>query len=409
MTQKRNTLSILFYLKKGQINKNGEYSVVCRMSVRGERETFTTRVYAKPEDWDARSQRIIGRTAKVLDQNRILNDLQVTLTRHYYDIEQRNGYVTAEMIKNAYMGITAKVESLLPIYKEFLEETEALVGIQKSKKTYEKYERCYRRVEEFIRDKYHASDIAFRDLKPMFLVDFEVWLATKKNCSTNTIYKFLQMLRMPVIKAKRMGIVFKDPYEGYKMKKVSVDRGYLTEDEVIAIATHQITVPRLEQVRDIFIFCCYTGLAYSDVASLRQNNIQKMFDGRLWIVTHRQKTKTNVNVPLLPMAKKILEKYNWEEAEKDTPILPVVSNQKSNAFLKEIADICGIEKNLTFHLARHTFATTMTLGKGVPIESVSKMLGHTNIATTQIYARITNDKISKDMDALTRNLGALDF
>lgn len=246
------------------MNKNGECSIMCRMSVRGERETFTTRVFTKPEDWEAKSQRILGRTAKVQEQNRILNDLQVTLTRHYYDIEQRNGYVTAEMIKNAYMGITAKAESLLPIYKEFLEETEALIGIQKSKKTYEKYERCYRRVVEFLRDKYHVSDIAFRDLKPMFLVDFEVWLATKKNCSTNTIYKFLQLLRMPVLKAKRMGIVFKDPYEGYKMKKVSVDRGYLTEEEVIAIATHEITIPRLEQVRDIFIFCCYTGLAYSD-------------------------------------------------------------------------------------------------------------------------------------------------
>lgn len=409
MKQPRNTLSILYYLKRGHLNRNGECPVMCRISVRGEKETFSSHVYTSPDNWDVKSARVIGRTAKVIEQNKILTDLQVTLTRHYYDIEQRNGYVTAEMIKNAYMGITAKAESLLPIYKEFLEETEALIGIQKSKKTYEKYERCYRRVVEFLRDKYHVSDIAFRDLKPMFLVDFEVWLATKKNCSTNTIYKFLQLLRMPVLKAKRMGIVFKDPYEGYKMKKVSVDRGYLSEDEVIAIATHEITIPRLEQVRDIFIFCCYTGLAYSDVAALRQGNIQKMFDGRLWIVTHRQKTKTNVNVPLLPMAKKILEKYNWEEADKDAPILPVVSNQKSNAYLKEIGDICGVEKHLTFHLARHTFATTMTLGKGVPIESVSKMLGHTNISTTQIYARITNDKISKDMDELSRNLGALDF
>lgn len=409
MKQPRNTLSILYYLKRGHLNRNGECPVMCRISVRGEKETFSSHVYTSPDNWDVKSARVIGRTAKVIEQNKILTDLQVTLTRHYYDIEQRNGYVTAEMIKNAYMGITAKAESLLPIYKEFLEETEALIGIQKSKKTYEKYERCYRRVVEFLRDKYHVSDIAFRDLKPMFLVDFEVWLATKKNCSTNTIYKFLQLLRMPVLKAKRMGIVFKDPYEGYKMKKVSVDRGYLTEEEVIAIATHEITIPRLEQVRDIFIFCCYTGLAYSDVAALRQGNIQKMFDGRLWIVTHRQKTKTNVNVPLLPMAKKILEKYNWEEADKDAPILPVVSNQKSNAYLKEIGDICGVEKHLTFHLARHTFATTMTLGKGVPIESVSKMLGHTNIQTTQIYARITADKIGKDMDILSRNLGNLDF
>ena len=158
-------------------------------------------------------------------------------------------------------------------------------------------------------------------------------------------------------------------------------------------------------MRDVFIFACYTGLAYADIAALRADNIKKMFDGRLWIVTHRQKTKTNVNVPLLPMAEKILKKY--EGQFQDGEILPVLSNQKMNAYLKEIGDICEIEKKITFHLARHTFATTMTLGKGVPIESVSKMLGHTNIQTTQIYARITNDKISRDMETLSKNLGNL--
>lgn len=184
MKQPRNTLSILYYLKRGHLNRNGECPVMCRISVRGEKETFSSHVYTSPDNWDVKSARVIGRTAKVIEQNKILTDLQVTLTRHYYDIEQRNGYVTAEMIKNAYMGITAKAESLLPIYKEFLEETEALIGIQKSKKTYEKYERCYRRVVEFLRDKYHVSDIAFRDLKPMFLVDFEVCIIRKTKRAT---------------------------------------------------------------------------------------------------------------------------------------------------------------------------------------------------------------------------------
>lgn len=191
------------------------------------------------------------------------------------------------------------------------------------------------------------------------------------------------------------------------MKLEKVDRGYLSEDEVIAIATKEISIKRLDQVRDVFVFACYTGLAYADIATLRADNIQKMFDGKLWIVTHRQKTKTNVNVPLLPTAEKILRKYEGQFLNGE--LLPILSNQKTNAYLKEIADICEIEKNLTFHLARHTFATTMTLGKGVPIESVSKMLGHTNIQTTQIYARITNEKISKDMATLAQNLGSLDF
>ena len=407
MKQKQNTFTILFYIRRAQMNKQGECAVMCRLTIRGERENFSTRVYTTPEIWDSKSGRIMGRSSKIMEQNKVLNDLQVTLSRHYYDIEQRNGYVTAEMVKNAYMGVTAKAESLIPIYKEFLEETKSLVGIQKSQKTYDKYDRCFRRVVEFMKSKYKISDIPLRDLKPMFLVDFEVFLATKKNCAPNTIYKFLQLLRMPIIKAQKMGIIFKDPYDGYKMKKEQVDRGYLKEDDVLAIASKEITIKRLDVVRDLFIFACYTGLAYSDLAALKPENIQKMFDGKMWIVTHRQKTKTNVNVPLLGPAQRILDKYAGTLPEGQ--VLPVISNQKCNSYLKEIADICEIEQKLTFHLARHTFATTMTLGKGVPIESVSKMLGHTNIATTQIYARITNDKISKDMDTLANNLGALDF
>lgn len=409
MKPKQNTFTIHFYPRRSEVNKQGECGIMCRLSIRGEKVAFSTRRTTPIDLWDNVSCRIIGKTAKIVETNKVLNDLHMTLTRHYYDIERENGYATCELVMNAYMGVTAKAESLIPIYKEFLEETKSLIGIQKSQKTYDKYERCYRRVVEFMKSKYHISDIALRDLKPMFLVDFEVFLATKKGCSTNTIYKFLQLLRMPIIKAQRMGLNFPDPYLGYKMKKESVDRGYLTEKEVLAIAKHEISIDRLDQVRDIFIFACYTGLAYSDMAALKAENIQKMFDGKLWIITHRQKTKTNVSVPLLPMAKKILDKYKNEEAGKDEPILPMISNQKTNAYLKEIAAICGIEKNLTFHLARHTFATTMTLGKGVPIESVSKMLGHTNISTTQIYARITNDKISKDMEVLSRNLGALDI
>lgn len=409
MKQNQNTFTIIFYIRKNDVNKHGECGIMCRMTIKGVKTSISTKRTVVPEQWDQVSSRVLGRTAKAQETNKVLGDMQMTLTRHYYDIVREHGYATSEMVMNAYNGVMAKEESLIPIYEEFLEETKGLVGIQKSQKTYEKYERCFRRLKEFMKAKYNRTDIPLRELKPIFLVDFEVFLATKKGCSTNTIYKFLQLLRMPILKAQRMGINFPDPYLGYKMKKESVDRGYLTEDEVIAIATHPISVERLDQIRDIFIFACYTGLAYADMANLKQENIQKMFDGKMWIVTHRQKTKTNVNVPLLPMAQKILEKYQRESIDKDVCILPMISNQKTNAYLKEIAAICGIEKNLTFHLARHTFATTMTLGEGVPIESVSKMLGHTNISTTQIYARITNDKISKDMDALSRNLGALDF
>lgn len=404
---KRNVFSVLFYIKRTKVNRSGESPIMVSLNVNGDREMFAAKLSVKPDIWDAKSGRAIGRTAAINELNSRLTDIQMLLKRHFYDLEQQQGYATAEQVKNAYMGITAKQESLMPVYREFLEETKKMIGIKKSQKTYDKYERCYRRVVEFMKKKYNSTDIPLRELKPKFLTDFEVFLTTDYGCCQNTTYKFLQLFRMVILKAQRDGVNFPDPYLNFTMKKEKVDRGYLNEEEVIKIATKPITLQRLDQVRDVFIFACYTGLAYADIATLRSDNIQKMFDGKEWIITHRQKTKTNVNVPLLPMARKILNKYQGHL--KDDEVLPVLSNQKMNAYLKEIAEICGIEKNLTFHLARHTFATTMTLGKGVPIESVSKMLGHTNIQTTQIYARITNEKISHDMENLAKNLGNLDF
>lgn len=210
----------------------------------------------------------------------------------------------------------------------------------------------------------------------------------------------MQFFKRIILIARNNGILIGDPFASYKIRLEKVDRGYLSEDEIKIILKKKMVSERLEQVRDVFIFSCFSGLAYTDVANLKQDNIRKSFDGNLWIITKRQKTNTDVNVPLLDIPKMILEKYKGKLP--DGKILPIISNQKLNAYLKEIADVCGVKKNLTFHLARHTFATTTTLAKGVPIETVSKMLGHTNIETTQIYARITNNKISNDMQGLDK-------
>ena len=210
----------------------------------------------------------------------------------------------------------------------------------------------------------------------------------------------MQFFKRIILIARNNGILIGDPFANYKIRLEKVDRGYLTEDEIKIILKKKMVSERLEQVRDVFIFSCFSGLAYVDVANLKEDNIRKSFDGNLWIITKRQKTNIDVNVPLLDIPKMILEKYKGKLP--NGKVLPIISNQKLNAYLKEIADVCGIKKNLTFHLARHTFATTTTLAKGVPIETVSKMLGHTNIETTQIYARITNNKISNDMQGLDK-------
>lgn len=404
---KKNTFKVLFYLRGNHVNKDGTSAIMIRISIDGEIEQLSSKLYVDPKVWDAKRGRANGRSAKILELNGRLQDIEVLLKEHYYDIQRRHGYVTAEMVRNAYMGITQREESLLKLYKQHLEDTKKLVGLSKADPTYRKYERMYRRVVEFMKKKYNITDIPLREIKYQFIVDLEFFLRTEYKYSQNTTYKCMKFFKQVINKAIRAGLITVDPFNGYKISVQRVDRGFLSEDDLKKMMEKEFASKRLEQVRDIFVFACFTGLAYIDLANLRVDNIQKMFDGRLWIVTHRQKTNTKVTVPLLPPAIKILKKYEGKYL--DGQLLPIITNQKLNCYLKEIADICGIEKNLTFHLASHTFATTMTLGKGVPIESVSKMLGHTNIQTTQIYARITNEKISHDMENLAKNLGDLDF
>lgn len=338
--------------------------------------------------------------------NALLDDIRMSLRNHYREIEKYETYVTAEKVRNAFLGITVRQQTLLGTFRRHNEDVQKLVGISKSAATYHKYDRCFRRVEEFIQAKYRVKDIALKEVTHSFLVGFEQYLRTEKQCCQNTAAKFLQTLRMIIIEAKNNGWIFNDPFANYRIRLKKVDRGYLTDEELQRILQKKMPCGRLEQVRDVFIFSCFTGLAYIDVRNLTKENIRTSFDGKLWIMTHRHKTQTSVNVPLLKVPQMLLKKY--EGTLPDGRLLPVLSNQKLNSYLKEIADLCGIEKNITFHLARHTFATTMTLAKGVPIETVSKMLGHTNIVTTQIYARITNDKIGRDMQALAGQLGEIE-
>lgn len=404
---KQSTFKILFYLRSNHVNKDGTSAIIVRVSIDGERQDWSTKLACEPERWDGKAGKATGRSSKSFEINNRLQDIQTILTNHFYDIQRRHGFVTAEMVRNAYMGITQREESLLKLYEQHLEDTKKLVGLSKADPTYRKYERMYRRVVEFMKKKYNITDIPLREIKYQFIVDLEFFLRTEYGYSQNTTYKCMKFFKQVINKAIRAGLITVDPFNGYKISVQRVDRGFLSEDDLKKMMEKEFASKRLEQVRDIFVFACFSGLAYIDLANLRVDNIQKMFDGRLWIVTHLQKTNTKVTIPLLPPAIKILKKYEGKYL--DGQLLPIITNQKLNCYLKEIADICGIEKNLTFHLARHTFATTMTLGKGVPIESVSKMLGHTNIQTTQIYARITNEKISHDMENLAKNLGDLDF
>jgi site-specific recombinase XerD len=277
-----------------------------------------------------------------------------------------------------------------------------MIDLEIGKVSYKRYLLGRKRLADFIYYKYKISDLAIKDITTTFIRDFEVYLRSDCKLTTNVTAKTLQYLKKIIIVAFNDGIIRSNPYGNFKIKMERIERGYLDQSELDIIMEKYIPIKRIENVRDIFIFCCYTGLSYIDVQALKSDSIRKAFDGNLWIMIKRHKTDVPVNVRLLDVPKNIIAKYSGELL--NGKLLPVSSNQKMNAYLKELADICGITKNITTHVARHTFATTITLSNGVPIETVSKMLGHTNIKTTQIYAKITDLKISCDMERLAGKL-----
>ncbi|KAA6339007.1 Tyrosine recombinase XerD [termite gut metagenome] len=392
----KSTFKILFYLKRNAPRKNGNVPIIGRITVDGKIAQISTKLEIHPGNWNTKSGKAVGRTAEIQQINTLLEAIKVSIHKIYHEQQRRDGNVTAEKIKNEFLGVAETRHNLLELFQRHNEDVKKLIGIDKSKATYQKYEVTRTRLTDFIKEKYNLSDIALKEINHLFLTDFEVYLRTTCGCNSNTTAKFMQFFKRIIILAKNNGWIVADPFVNYKIHFAKVDRGYLTQEEIEVIMNKQFATKRLEQVRDIFVFSCFTGLAYIDAKNLRENNIRTSFDGGLWIMGKREKTGVNFNIPLLEVPKMILDKYKGSLP--NNIVLPVLSNQKMNAYLKEIGDLCGIEKELTFHLARHSFAT-LTLSKGVSIESVSKMLGHTNIKTTQIYARITDAKISHDMAA----------
>lgn len=392
----RSTFRVLFFLKRDKQKANGNVPLFCRITIDKQEARFGVKLDINPAIWDVKAGRAVGRTSEVVEINSIIDKTKSALFNVYNEILLSDVNVTAEKVKNYFLGGATKHHNLLEQFIRHNEDVEKLIGISKSKATYQKYEVTRKHLTNFIKEKYNLSDISFKEINHLFLTDFEVYLLSTCGCNPNTTAKFMQFLKRIVIIAKNNGWIKADPFANYKIRIKKVDRGYLSQEEVEAIIAKKFSTKRLEQVRDIFIFSCFCGLAYIDVKKLRKENIRTSFDGNLWIMDKREKTDVSFSIPLLDIAKKILDKY--EGTLPNGQILPVPSNQKMNAYLKEIGALCGIDKDLTFHIARHTFAT-LTLSKGVSIESVSKMLGHTNIRTTQIYARITDTKISHDMNA----------
>ena len=402
----KSTFKVLYYLKRNAIRKDGKMPIVTRVTVDGIIAQFNTKLEIQPNYWSVKTGKVIGHPSDSKQHNAQLEEIKASLHSIYHELQRKDNYVTAEKVKNEFLGISENHETLLSLFQKHNEDVKKLIGVSKSAGTYQKYEVTRRHLQKFMQLKYQITDISLKEIKHLFVTDFEIYLLTTAACNTNTTAKFMQFFKRIILIARNNGLIATDPFANYKIRLISVDRGYLTQEDVEKILKKEFAIKRLELVRDIFIFSCFTGLSYIDVKNLTNKEIRISFDNNLWIMTKRQKTKVDSNILLLDVPKMIIEKYKGKSI--NDQVLPILSNQKMNAYLKEVGDLCEVDKELTFHLARHTFATTITLAKGVPIETVSKMLGHTNIKTTQIYARITDSKISNDMQALAGKLQGIE-
>ncbi len=395
---------VSFYLRSYK-TKEGKCPILVRASMRGERIIIGSAGFSVDEKlWDSRKGRMIGRSAEATTVNNGLDRIEADLT-YIFRRHEFSDTISLDFIKAQYLGKSEENSSFFAFFDEFLKKTEAEVGITRSKASFKKYDVIRRRFATFLKTRFKRSDLLLGELCYKHISEFEHYLLTECSYKHNTAMRIMRNLKTVVLRAQKFGLLKQDPYANFKIHFDRTDRGFLTDEELTALMSKQFPVKRLEQVRDCFVFSCFTGLAYIDLAQLSKEHIVTL-NGKKWILKKRQKTDVLSNILLLDVPLRILAKYKDEM--RDDPhghLLPVISNQRMNAYLKEIADLCGIEKRLSCHLARHTFAT-LALSKGCSVESVSRMLGHTNIATTQIYARITNGKIEHDMEKIS---GQLDF
>ena len=403
----KSTFSTIFYLKRQAARKDGTVPVMGRITVDGTQTQFSCKITIDPKVWDTKSGRATGRSAAAIEANRMLDNMRVSINKHYREIMDRDNYVTAEKVKNAFLGLEHRCRTLLQVFKQHNEDYEKMYEAgMKAKATLLKYQCVYRHLEEFIYQRYHVRDIALKELTPAFISDFDIFLRTEKNCCTNTVWLYLCPLRTMVSIAISNEWLSRDPFRDYEVKKEQTIRYFLTKDEIRLLMDGKLKNAKQELYRDLFVFCIFTGLSFSDMRNLSEENIRTYFDEHLWISINRQKTGVQSNIRLLDIPKKILEKYRG--LREDGKIFSVPHYMTCLYGIRAVAKRCGITKHLTWHMSRHTMATEICLTNGVPIETVSSILGHKNITTTQIYAKITKEKLNQDMENLSTRLGNIE-
>ena len=395
---RKSTFKVLFYLKKNAPKKNGKVAIMCRITIDGKQAQFSTKQEVLPDKWDLKFGRVSGTADEVLKINLKLDEVRTRLQSLYDELIKHDNFVTADKLKNTFLGFDVTEETLLSFYKKFLEDfTKMYEKGTRALSTLKSYRLVYNHLRNFISYKYKRKDITFRELTEEFINDFDYYLRINIGIVLTYILPLKKMTSMAVDQE----LIYKDPFRNFHITMQETDRGYLVREEIEKLIAYEPKNKRIELTRDMFVFSCFTGFAFVDVQQLKKTHIQTFFDGNMWIIKRRQKTNTASNVRLLEVAQNIIKKY--EGLTKDDYLFPRICNATCNTHLKTIMADCGSVKHkpISFHWARHTFGT-LFVTEGIPLESVSKMMGHKDLRTTQIYAKITNNKISKDVDLIVQ-------
>lgn len=401
---KRNTLSVLLIIKKAKLLKNGEAPICMRITVNKRVAEVMIKRSIPVDLWNQKKECSKGKDRVATELNHYINTVRAKILQIHRELEIDNKPITADIIKDCFYGRDKVQRSLLEVYAEHNEKCRALIGKEYTESTVTKFDTSINRLKEYIRSRYHRNDIMLAELDGQFIRDFDFWLKTDKHCQNNSALKHLKNLKKVVRIALANDWIKKDPFYGIHFKQEEVNVEFLSREELDILMNKEFAIKRLEQVRDIFIFCCFTALAFVDVQQLSREHLIKDNNGALWIRKARQKTNQMCNIPVLSIPQRILRKYEDNaECIKKGVLLPVISNQRMNAYLKEIADLCGIAKRLTTHAARHTAATVVFLANDVSMENVSKILGHSNIRMTQHYAKVLDSSIMREMRNVEKN------
>lgn len=395
----------MFYIRRDKTNKKGEAPVFMRLTINGERADASIKRFIEPHAWNSAKGKANEKSRGGKDLNLYLDAISANILRIQRDLELDKKEVSAQIILNRYLGKEqSDRHTLMEVFRAHNEKCRALSGISLAPGTVIRYETSLRLTEAFLRTTYKKEDCYLDEITHQFVEDYDFYLRTVRRCCHNTTTKYLLNFKKIIRIALAKGWMKKDPFAQVHFHFEPVEREFLEKQELKVLLNKEITITRLSQVRDIFCFCCLTGLAFMDVQQLKPEHLVADIHGKIWIRKARQKTKNMCNIPLLDEAQKIINRYrDHPYCQTHGVLLPVCSNQKMNSYLKELADICGIRKNLSTHCARHTFAT-LTLASGATIDNVAKMLGHANVNMTRRYAKVLDSSIMRDMEVVAENM-----